>query len=99
MFFLFKYVKYIYQQAPYIYKLLNKKYRNAIIAKLRLWSHPLLIWTGRYSDITCENRKCIYCDMDDKEDDFHSVCVCIKYIALRSTYIPKYEGQSKITES
>ena len=72
---LFRNVKCSYQQAPYICKLLNKKYRNAI-AKLGLSSHPLLIETGRYSGVPRENRKCIYCDMDDKEDEFHFVCIC-----------------------
>ena len=90
---LFRNVKCSYQQAPYIYKLLNKKYRNAI-AKLRLSSHPLLIETGRYSGVPRENRKCIYCDMDDIEDEFHFVCICTKYTVLRNTYIPRYYSRN-----
>ena len=90
---LFKNVKYSYQQAPYIYKLLKKKYRNAI-TKLRLSSHPLLIETGRYSGIPREKRKCIYCDMDDIEDEFHFVCKCTNYTMLRNAYIPKYYSRN-----
>ena len=86
-------VKYSYQQVPYFYKLLNKKHRNAI-AKLRLSSHPLLIETGRYSGIPWENRKCIYCDMDDIEDEFHFVCKCTNYTMLRNAYIPKYYSRN-----
>ena len=90
---LFINVKYSYQQAPYIYKLLNKTYRNAL-AKLRLSSHPLLIETGRYSGIQRENRKCIYCDMDDIEDKFHFVCKCTNYTMSRNAYIPKYYSRN-----
>ena len=39
---LFRNLKTSYQPAPYLYKVLNRKYKNAI-AKLRLSSHPLLI--------------------------------------------------------
>ena len=57
-------------------------------------SHPLLIETGRYSGVPRENRKFIYCDMDDIEDEFHFVYICTKYIVLRNTYIPRYYSRN-----
>ena len=67
---LFKNIKTSYQPAPYLYKVLNRKYRNAI-AKLRLSSHPQLIETGRYTGVPRENRKCNYCEPNDIEDEYH----------------------------
>ena len=32
--------------------------------------------------------------MDDIEEEFHFVCICIKYTALRYTYIPKYYSRN-----
>ena len=56
---LYRNLKTEYKPAPYLYKVLNRKYRNAI-AKLRLSSHPLFVETGRYIRLSrqCSNDKC-----------------------------------------
>lgn len=86
---LFRNIKTSYQPAPYLYKVLNRKYRSAI-AKLRLSSHPLFIETGRYTGISRVNRICSYCELNDIEDEYHFVLKCSKYQFLRNQYIPKY---------
>ena len=75
--------------APYLTKVLNKKYRNSI-SKLRLSSHPLLIETERYTGIPRAERRCVYYDTQDIEDEYHFVIKCEKYNVLRNTYIPRY---------
>ena len=86
---LFRNLKDSYEPAPYLHKVLNRKYRNAI-AKLRLSSHPLLIETGRYTGVPRDNRKCTFCDLNDIEDEYHFVLKCSKYQILRNVYIPNY---------
>ena len=90
---LYKNLKSSYQPAPYLYKVLNKKYRNAI-AKLRLSSHPLLIETGRYTCIQRENRKCSYCELNDIEDKYQLVLKCSKYQTFRNEYTPSYYSRN-----
>ena len=83
-----------------LYALLNYKKNNDKTFTIKptyidtLSSHPLLIETGRYSGVPCENRKCIYCDMDDIEDELHFVCICTKYTMLRNTYISRYYSRN-----
>ena len=83
---LYRNLKTEYKPAPYLYKVLNRKYRNAI-AKLRLSSHPLFVETGRYIRLSRQDRKCVYCDLNDIEDEYHFVLMCPKYQALRTQYI------------
>lgn len=35
-------------------------------------------------------RKCIYCNSNDVEDEYHFVLVCDFYTALRKFYVKKY---------
>ena len=90
---LFWNLKYSYQPAPYLYKVLNKKCRNAI-SKLRLSSHPLLVETGRYTGVPREQRKCTLCELNDIEDEYHFVLRCSKYQTLRDVYIPRYYSRN-----
>ena len=56
---------------------------------LRLSSHKLNIEIGRHNNIDRQDRKCIICNLNDIEDEFHFVLVCPDYINLRNAYIPK----------
>ena len=53
-------------------------------------SHKLNIEIGRHNNIDRQDRKCIICNLNDIEDEFHFVLVCPDYINLRNAYIPKY---------
>ena len=36
------------------------------------------------------DRKCIRCNLNDIEDEFHFILICPDYINLRNAYIPKH---------
>jgi REP element-mobilizing transposase RayT len=48
------------------------------------------IETGRYTGIVRNERKCILCNLNVLEDEFHFVLQCTKYNDLRKKYIKKY---------
>jgi hypothetical protein len=59
-------------------------------AWIRLSSHNLFIETGRYTGIVRNERKCILCNLNVLEDEFHFVLQCTKYNDLSKKYIKKY---------
>ena len=67
----------------------NKKLRNAL-AKLRHSPHHLNIETGRHRNIERSQRKCILCNSQDLEDEYHFSLICPAYSDLRKVYIQKY---------
>ena len=86
---LFREIRETFDLSSYLLKLQNRKQRNAI-TKLRLSSHSLYIETGRHTGVARENRKCILCNKNDLEDEFHFVLKCPLYQELRTTYIKRY---------
>ena len=50
----------------------------------------MAIERGRHQNVERRLRKCIYCDVNEIEDEFHFVIVCPKYTYLRNKYINKY---------
>jgi hypothetical protein len=86
---LYKELKPVFERSVYIDIVENKKHRN-IIAKLRLSSHKLFIETGRHQNIVRDQRKCVLCNLNDIEDEYHFVLTCPYYADVRKTLIPKY---------
>ena len=86
---LYREMKTIFELSDYLMSISNVKYRN-IISKLRLSAHNLAIERGRHQNVERRLRKCIYCDVNEIEDEFHFVIVCPKYTYLRNKYINKY---------
>ena len=78
-----------FEISPYLKILCNWKYRTAL-AKLRLSSHSLNIESGRHHGVPREERKCIYCKLNDIDDEFHFTFKCPLYSELRVMYIPRY---------
>lgn len=77
-------------QADYLNYILYDKHRKAL-SRLRLSSHRLRIESGRYDKKCPINEwKCIYCNSNDVEDEYHFVLVCDFYTELRKLYIKKY---------
>ena len=87
--YFFREFKTALERSTYLNQLHNVKYIH-ILAKLRLSSHKLNIEIGRHNKIDRQDRKCIRCNSNDIEDEFHFVLVCPDYINLRNAYIPKY---------
>jgi len=59
--------------------------------RLRLSVHPLRMQTGRYDRPRTEpeDRYCLCCDLRDLEDEYHFVCICPCYMAIRKKYLRK----------
>lgn len=66
-----------------------KKYRISL-SKFRLSSHDLAIERGRYANIEVENRKCLNCNLNAIETEYHFLLVCPKYRELRRTLFKPY---------
>ena len=79
---LYNILKQSFDTSSYLFIVKNIKFRN-IIAKLRLSSHQLCIETGRHRGIERTDRKCVLCDLNDIEDEYHFVCICPIYNNLR----------------
>ena len=86
---LYNILKQSFDTSSYLFIVKNIKFRN-IIAKLRLSSHQLCIETGRHRGIERTERKCVLCDLNDIEDEYHFVCICPVYYNLRRQYLQKY---------
>ena len=53
-------------------------------------SHNLLVETGRYHGIIKADRKCLFCNLNTVEDEFHFILQCPVYNAIRKQYIKPY---------
>lgn len=87
--YLYREMKLSFEMAPYLLKIKNIKYRNAI-AKIRLSSHQLYIESGRHRNIERNDRKCILCKSNDLEDEYHFTLVCQVFDDLRKEYLKPY---------
>ena len=87
--YIYKEIKQTFEISPYLFILNNKKLRNAI-AKLRLSSNQLNIEIGRHRNIVRADRKCIICNLNDIEDEYHFTLICPIYNDLRKDYLQKY---------
>ena len=72
----------------YLTKSIDDTYKKNI-AKIRLSSHNLNIESGRYTNEARNNRKCVKCNHEDLEDEFHFLFKCPFYSDLRE-YIKTY---------
>ena len=76
--------------SSYLEKLDNKKKYRKALSKIRLSSHDLNIKTGRHRHIERSERKCLVCDTNDIEDEFHFILTCPLYENIRKVYIKMY---------
>ena len=74
--------KTVFERSAYLDQLYYVKYRH-ILAKLRS-SYKLNIEIGRHNTIDRQDKKCIRCNLNDIEDEFHFILVCPDYINLRN---------------
>ena len=71
----------------YLLAVKNIKFRNIIGC---LSSHQLCIETGKHREVERNERKCVLCDLNDIEDEYHFVYICPVYYNLRRQYFQKY---------
>ena len=67
----------------------NDNHRKEL-SRFRLSSHSLEIETGRYNNISRENRKCNLCSQNTVESEYHFLLCCTVYSELRNKYCIKY---------
>ena len=86
---IFREIKITFERSDYIDVLENTKYRNSL-AKLRLASHKLNIEIGRHNNVPRHERKCLLCNLNDIEDEFHFVLKCPVYADIRKELVPRF---------
>ena len=60
------------------------------LTRFRLFSHDLLIETGRHQNIPRANTICQHCNMNIIENEYHFLLVCQKYNRRQIKYLPWY---------
>jgi len=62
------------------------------LLRLRVSSHSLRIQTERYGNdrLPRNERICVYCDLNDIDDELHLLLKCPCLNNLRQTFIPRY---------
>jgi hypothetical protein len=63
---------------------------TSLITKFRVSAHQLRIEQGRYYGIERSQRKCIMCNTNNIEDEFHFILTCPLYADIRYKYIKQY---------
>ena len=64
-------------------------FKKSILARFRTTNHRLPIETGRWVNISRENRTCVLCS-SDIGDEFHFIMKCEALKNERKQYIPRY---------
>lgn len=77
---------------PYLDFIKEDKFRTAL-TRFKVSSHQLAIETGRYNNIERNERKCLNCNMNVVESEYHFILVCPKFIEIRKQYLKKYYYQ------
>jgi hypothetical protein len=73
---------------PYIVNFSNRLSRS-LVAQFRFGILPLQLETGRYSNISIEERLCTLCDTNSIEDEIHFLCSCPLYVNERNILYDK----------
>ena len=100
----FKLFKNEFKLEQYLSQSQNIMHTQAL-ARFRISSHNLHIETGRYTQPKTppEQRKCIYCNTDEVEDELHLVLNCPMYILERNELLhiikPQISNYNHLTDT
>ena len=91
MLILYKELKKEFAYERYLDYVIPKK-KKMNYTKIRISNHNLHVQTGRYTRPITERRerKCLLCDENDIEDEFHFIFKCELYKDIREIYIKRY---------
>lgn len=81
-----------FKKEIYLHVIKNRDMRKSL-TRFRVSAHDLEIEKGRYKKLKAENRVCKNCQTLEKEDEFHFLITCPKYLAEREilfSYTTKY---------
>jgi len=70
----------------YVKDVWSKRERSAF-AKFRCGVAPLHIETGRYTNVSLNERLCVLCNVHQVEDEFHVLMVCDMYTDIRNSLL------------
>ena len=73
--------KFSFEPEPYTTAYLSRNKRS-IFAQLRMGILPLRVETGRFQNLDLRDRKCIYCNSGQVEDENHFIFHCKHYDRL-----------------
>ena len=73
----------------YLCKPINPMYMK-YIARFRTSTHDLNVERGRYENIDRRNRTCMFCNLNDLDDEFHFILKCPHFFTLRKKYIKEF---------
>lgn len=73
----------------YLNSITNDNHRIAL-TRIRCSAHKLAIEEGRFRNIERNNRKCLFCNMNVVEDEYHFILVCPCFRDIRKTCLPNY---------
>ena len=81
-------LKFSFDPEPYALKYLSRNKRS-IFAQLRMGILPLRIETGRFQNLDLIDRKCVYCNLGQIEDEHHFLFNCSHYDHIRTPFLRK----------
>ena len=84
-----------FEMEPYLqYKYQISNRRN--YTKMRVSAHTLAVETGRYTQpkTPLHLRKCVFCNLDELEDEEHVVLRCPRYDTIRTELVSKLSCQN-----
>ena len=70
------------------------KYKIAF-SRLRCSNHSLLVETGRHHNVLFADRICNLCNLQEIEDEFHTVIRCPFYNDIRNQYLCDFLNNNK----
>ena len=85
----YKLFKTAYESEKYLLAVNNISHRKSL-TRFRCSAHKLAIEEGRFRNIDRNQRKCIHCNMNAIENEYHFLMVCPKYRSLRIDCLPRY---------
>ena len=83
-------IKHVYATTHYVKTVKEKQCRSAL-AKFRCGVAPLELERGRYKGIKVEDRLCKMCDINEVEDECHTLIRCDLFSDIRSELFTKCE--------
>ena len=90
----YKHFKTILNVEKYLTLKIPLKYKIAF-SKLRCSNHSLLVETGRHHNILYVDRICNLCNLQEIEDEFHTVIRCPFYNDIRNQYLCGFLSNNK----
>ena len=64
------------QVEDYLYYVTNRRSRS-LLGQFRMGILPLYVETGRFNNTPLERRLCTFCSLNEIEDEYHFLMICL----------------------